>query len=333
VQTTSQRYFSSALDFIEQCGITPLVVLQAIDFEEFSRYRKQQRVAAHYYCALLDYGKEALNDPLFGLRLGNDIHHYDYGVLGYLVESSENLAVAIQHLLAFDQLVANIGQTEFRIEQQRATLRWTPQVQCSEQVVLRNMATWLATTKQLLGEHMPEDDQAPNHISFCHPFTTAQREEMIQQLGCQILVNQPFNEIVFPSELLSLTFRSENPQLHQTMVAISQQELSELHANHCLKDQIIALLQRKPDLQDCSLIQFANVFHMSPRTLQRQLKKTDCHFATLLDDERKQRTLKYIGQMRLGDLSLLLGFNEQSSFNRAFKRWFNCSPRVYLSSN
>ncbi len=321
----SQAYFASVLDFLEQQGISSDQALGAIEFDDFKHYKNQQRVALTYYSALLNYGKLTLNDPLFGFHVGCDVHSADYGVLGYLVESSENLAMAIKNLLAFDQLVANIGRTDFSINQQQATIRWTPHAQCSEQIVLRNMAAWLTTAKQLLGS-----DITPTQIKLCHSFSKAQSLQLTEYLNCEVLIAQSFNEIIFPSQLLTHAFRSENPQLQKTMAAISQQELASINTSKCIKSEISHLLKIKPELTDCSLLQFAGVFNMSSRTLQRQLKSADCQFAKLLDDERKQRTIKQLGTLTLGELSLQLGFNEQSSFNRAFKRWFNCSPRDYL---
>jgi len=331
--TTSQPYFTSALSFLERRGITSSQALAAINFTEFNAYKKQQRVPADHYCALLDYGKLVLNEPFFGLLLGNEVQNSDYGVLGYVVESSDNLATAIKHLQAFDQLVANIGRIEFHINQQNAMLRWTPKLPCSEQTVLRNMTTWLTTTKQLLGEELLTQYPTPNYVALTHPFSSDQQAQLSEALCCPVKVNQRFNEIVFPSALLSHTFRGDNPQLHQTMVEISQQELLTLETNLDIKSEIIQLLALKPDLQDCTLVQFASLFNVSPRTLQRQLKTHHCRFATLLDNERKQRAMRQLGNISLGELSLQLGFNEQSSFNRAFKRWFNCSPRAYLNKD
>lgn len=322
---TSQTYFTSVLDFLERKGIASSSALQGIDFEQFIHYKKQQRVSLPYYSALLDYGKTTLNDPLFGFHLGCDIHSADYGVLGYLIESSENLACAIKHLLAFDKLVANIGIIDFEVAGPQAIIRWTPQAPCSEQVTLRNMAAWLTTAKQLLGNEL-----SPTEVRLCYPFEPDSLLLLGEHLNCSVTSHCQFNEIVFPSNLLSLTFRSDNPQLHQTMTALSQQQLAQLNEHKSIKNEIIHLLSIKPNLQDCTLLQFSSLFNMSSRTLQRQLKREGCHFAKLLDKERKQRVIKQIDKMKLGELSSQLGFNEQSSFNRAFRRWFDCSPKVYL---
>ena len=114
------------------------------------------------------------------------------------------------------------------------------------------------------------------------------------------------------------------------MIALSQQQLSSLNDTGSAKTRVADLLSVKPNLQGCTLVHFAGVFNVSARTLQRQLKHQQCQFGQLLDHERQQRAQKLIGSVPLGELAHHLGFSEQSSFNRAFKRWHGCSPKAYL---
>ena len=53
------------------------------------------RVSMEAYVELLNQGVSLTNNSLFGFELGKDIQAKDYGVLGYLIESCENLAQAI----------------------------------------------------------------------------------------------------------------------------------------------------------------------------------------------------------------------------------------------
>jgi len=322
---TSLAYFSSVLDFLARQNVPSDQALRAIKFSEFSCYKKSQRVALSHYSALLDYGKHQLEDPLFGFHVGSDVQSADYGVLGYLIESSANLGEAIKHLLVFDKLVANIGVIEFSTTDEVATIRWTPQQNCSEQVILRNMAAWFTTAKQILGDQL-----APTKVLFTYPYKVEQQQQLNKYLHCSVFVNSHFNQIEFPVEMLVVAFRSNNPPLHQSMTELSNQELASLNTTSSLRAEIAHLLNIKPDLQDCTLIQFAHLFNRSTRTLQRQLKNENCRFGELLDDERKTRTLNQLNKIKLIELSQQLDLIEQSSFNRAFKRWFGCSPSRYI---
>jgi len=48
----------------------------------------------------------------------------------------------------------------------------------------------------------------------------------------------------------------------------------------------------------------------------------------LLDDLRQQLAKQYLADpgLLLSDVALLLGFSEQSAFNRAFRRWSGETP-------
>ena len=328
MKNTSQAYFNSVLNFLKQREIEPAVALNAIGFPEFSHYSAQQRVSLEHYSAMLDYGVIQLNDPLFGFHLGRDIHNVDYGVLGYLIESSENLAGAINNLLKFDRLVANIGQSKFDISEHHASISWLPYEQCTDQIILRNMTAWLTTARRLLS-----DELNPIKVSLQGHYTKQQLTYLSQWFACPVQCNKVINQIDFPLEFLTRKFRTDNSSLHQAMVALSQQQLTKLNDNQAddnIKHQVCALLNNQHDLQQCTLVNFASLLIISRRTLQRKLKNEHSQFGQLLDLERQQRAQTLIGTLNLSDLALQLGFNEQSSLNRAFKRWHGCSPKVYL---
>ena len=70
---------------------------------------------------------------------------------------------------------------------------------------------------------------------------------------------------------------------------------------------------------------------MSPRTLQRRLKDQGALFNDLLDGMRFRAAKSYLTQRDIAsrEVAYLLGFAEQSSFNRAFKRWSGQTPAEF----
>ena len=172
MQTIADHYFSSILDYLQSQGLNNEDALKAINFTEFSNRTKQQlspRISLKSYNALLNYAQNTLKDPLFGFRLGQHIRTADYGVLGYLVESSNGLGNAIQALLNYDRLVANIGKAQFEQQKSQATIRWFPHAQCNEQVVLRNMTAWVSVVRQLLNNELsPTQVSFQYHLSLIH---------------------------------------------------------------------------------------------------------------------------------------------------------------------
>ena len=329
MSTVSANYFCCVFDYLEKQGVSIRSTLTALDLTDFyqdhKRNNSETRVSLAQYNALLKFAELSLSDPLLGFHLGQDIQAADFGVLGYLIGSSENLESAIAALLKYDNLVADIGRAEFSREQNFASIRWTPQAQCNEHVVLRNMTAWVAVIRPLLDRQL-----APIKLSLQANFSVMQQQALQQWFLCPVVVNAKVNQIDFPLAYLNLPFRSDNAQMHNAMKQLSDQQLDELYPSQSLQSRVSTILLAKANLQDCTLTSFAQAFNVSPRTLQRKLKAEGASFLQLLDQERQRRVQLYLGKYPLGTISGKLGFNQQSAFNHAFYRWHACSPRQYL---
>ena len=328
MRTIADHYFSSSLDYLETLGLNSQGVLSAINFNEYSNKQAQQlapRISLTSYNALLDYAQDTLNEPLFGFKLGQQIRTADFGVLGYLIESSNNLASAISALLHYDSLVADIGKAEFEQHGDIATIRWLPDSTCSPQVILRNMTAWVSVIRQLLNPQL-----SPNAISFTQLWPDSEKKILASWFNCPIESNAEYNQISFSSSYLTLPFKTDNTQINLALKQVSDQQLSRFKSQQLLTEKVHHLLTAKNELDDCSLQRTARVLNMTPRTLQRHLKQEQVSFVQLLECERKRRLLLYIGKYPLSAIAIKLGFNDQSSFNRAFKRWYGCSPLYYL---
>ena len=330
MKTLADHYFSSCLDYLETLGLDSQCVLLSINFNEYSNKQTQQlapRISLKSYNTLLQYAQNTLNEPIFGFKLGQQIRTADFGVLGYLIESSNNLASAISALLTYDSLVADIGKTEFEQQDDIAVIRWLPDENCSQQVILRNMTAWVSVIRQLLNPEL-----SPSAISFTQSLSYTDKKTLAIWFNCPIETDAKFNQIVFPSSFLTLPFKTDNNQIHLVLEQVSDQQLSRYKSQQLLTEKVNHILMAKNDLEDCSLIRTASALNMTARTLQRHLKHENTTFAHLFETERKRRIMLYIGKHPLGDIATKLGFSDQSSFNRAFKRWFGYSPLSYLKN-
>jgi len=327
MHTLADHYFSSCLDYLESKGLDSRAVLKVINFSEYSDETAEQlapRVSLSSYNALLNYAKETLNDPLFGFSLGQDVRTADFGVLGYLVESSNNLASAIKALLNYDHLVADIGKAELEHAEDKVIVRWLPHPDCSDQVVLRNMTAWVSVSRQLLHPEL-----SPCSVSFTQACTSEETHRLAKWFNCAVNLGAEYNQIDFPSSFLALPFKTDNKQVNEMFEALSAQQLSRFKSQQLSTEKVTHLLMAQDALNDCTLLRTAVALNMSPRTLQRHLKQENTRFASLLESERKRRLPLYMGEHPLSVVAIKLGFNDQSSFNRAFKRWYGMSPLQY----
>ena len=72
----------------------------------------------------------------------------------------------------------------------------------------------------------------------------------------------------------------------------------------------------------------ARALHVSVRTLQRKLVATGTTFREVSDTVRGQLAEGYLSDpgVSIAEVAFLLGFSDQSSFNRAFRRWTGETP-------
>jgi AraC-like DNA-binding protein len=73
----------------------------------------------------------------------------------------------------------------------------------------------------------------------------------------------------------------------------------------------------------------ARAFALSSRTLQRQLKSENVTFQCVLNETREALAQHYLAQGRLtvAEIAFLLGYEDPSSFYRAFHSWTGQTPQ------
>lgn len=79
----------------------------------------------------------------------------------------------------------------------------------------------------------------------------------------------------------------------------------------------------------CTLRMCAAAMGISPRTLQIRLEAKGESFTEMVEERRAAiaRQLIALGDLSMIEIAGLLGYAEQSSFSRAFRRWYGASPQ------
>ncbi|WP_199608805.1 AraC family transcriptional regulator [Flocculibacter collagenilyticus] len=304
-----------------------------IHLPTFTALPKTERINLDAYSKLLSVLATELHDPLFGFHLGKAIRIADFGILGYLIESSDNLTTALNALLKYDALVANIGEIKLSELDDDMVLTWLPYSPSNEHVILRNMTAWVASVRQLLGQVV-----TPTRLTLTFSLDTEHKAILSKWFGCEVDINSSHNSLVFPASYLAYRFDKNNPDLHNLLQHESDKQLKQLvhkqqAKSELLHERVCAILAMSDELANCTLLHVAEHLSITPRTLQRHLRVLNTNFKVLLDKERKARFPRLIHQFSLSEVALSLGFNEQSSLSRACRRWFNCSPREFKSKS
>jgi len=101
-------------------------------------------------------------------------------------------------------------------------------------------------------------------------------------------------------------------------------------AQHSLSipDQVVVLIERLLPTMRCDLANVAENLGFHRRTLQRRLAGESLIFEEIVDRVRRNRAETYLVDQALpiSQVAGMLGYAEQSSFNRACRRWFGATP-------
>jgi AraC-like DNA-binding protein len=98
-----------------------------------------------------------------------------------------------------------------------------------------------------------------------------------------------------------------------------------------LAPHVSTLVRRLLPTGTCSADAVARHLGVHARTMQRHLAKEHTSFAAILDQERKRQAARLLGNpgFQLGQVAGILGYTEQSTFNRSFRRWYGTTPRAF----
>lgn len=144
---------------------------------------------------------------------------------------------------------------------------------------------------------------------------------------CPLATGCTQNAIAFDAALAGTRLWTDNKELSEALAAY-------LQANSAPPSPIArvrATIARGLGGRRPTLASVGKELAMSSRSLQRVLQEHRTTFRTLLDDVRKERALAYLRGSKLTDaeVAFLLGFEDQSSFYRAFRAWNGRPPSAF----
>jgi AraC-like DNA-binding protein len=288
-----------------------------------------RRIAAAQYAHLWKQGEALTGDVHLGLHAGAIPRPGKYGILGFAMMACDTLGEALERQRRYQDLVGKTGVSELRqLAPDLAELRWrSPLAGLSRHIAEEHVASWTAFAELLIGR-----GEHPDYVCFEHA-PAGDTEAYARALGCEARFEQPHTAIGFTPALLDRPIRDQNPALKRLLDGHAEQLLTaRRQAADAVGDvwQAVsgALVSGVPTLES-----IAQSLGCSPRGLQRRLAARGQNFKELIDEVRRGLALRYVDDASLSllDIAFLLGFSEQSGFQRAFKRWTGSTPGAWRS--
>lgn len=151
--------------------------------------------------------------------------------------------------------------------------------------------------------------------------------------GCPVSEGEE-NKICFQNADLRLPFISRNDAMWDFLAPELQRRLSEMNRDSSYQERVRAALVEILPRGESSITAVAEKLALSTRTLQRLLKTEKTTFQKVLSDTRLLLVKEYLKDDTLtsADFAYLLGYQDISTFLRAFHQWTGKTLTQYKSS-
>lgn len=143
-----------------------------------------------------------------------------------------------------------------------------------------------------------------------------------------------FNGLSFGAEDARRPFLTANDQMWSIFEPTLNKRMQDLERDASFQERVRACLMEILASGQYSMADVASRLAVSTRTLQRRLREENTSFQKVLDNLREELARNYLSKTdySTGQIAFLLGYEEPTSFFRAFRSWTGQTPEVARSA-
>jgi len=308
---------------LRDADIDPRNALRRAGLSEHLLVDQDAKVTQDDYFNLWNAVAEEAGDPNFPLQIAEALSTEAFSPAVFAWLCCPDLSTATERLAKYKRL---IGPMVLEVDEKTDGLflgiRWTDS---SKQVPASLAVTELCITTRL-ARVATRTRVVPQRVECSHDVDPT--GEISKWLGCQITRSNR-QGVTFSKEDSRLPFLTMSDTLWATFEPDLRRRLSELDSAATVSKKVRSALLESLPRGEAEVSTVAKNLGMSSRTLQRKLRDEETSFKSLVADTRRDLAHHYLGDPSLpyAEISFLLGFDEPSSFFRAFRDWTGTTPQ------
>ncbi|NOI23417.1 AraC family transcriptional regulator [Vibrio mediterranei] len=335
--------FASVIDLVNAYPLLPAALREQVEtsshldgimlkaIQNGAKLSPSDRLPESQMVALWSLLEQHHPSPDIGLIIGRTISPESKGVLASWVSQFATLRDAFN---TFQSNILLMNASEcWRVEDDGQQCRLTLSIESLHNypraAIERSMSAMVTWARMLSAQSFPLTKAkfgylAPTYVDKYQPI-----------FGEVIEFNCSDHQLIFESKWLNLPIVTSSEYLKTMMAKTAQSHLETLTKTQPVQQQVRTIVVNGLENGELlSVDKVAQQLHTSRQTLYRKLEKEHTSFQSILDDTRKQFAVRWLTQTpppSVTELSYRLGFKDTSSFYKAFKRWYQVSPKAYLS--
>lgn len=262
-----------------------------------------------------------------GLILGSSASSRDLGLVGYTMHYSESLRRALQRLVRYSHILAELLEIELRSEREveRIVLENEPEAIALRHPVDLRLSSVLALARELTGNEI-----TPLKVRFAYaePEDTSEHRRLFR---CPLVFGGKGAGLLFRRADLDLPVLHGDETLTGYLEQLAEGVLKSRRETRSLTEEVERVIWSRLSGGQPTVERVATVLGLSARTLQRRLRDEGRPFTAILEAVRRRMSSRLLASRELAvcEVAFLLGYREPRTFHRAFRRWYGVAPGEY----
>ncbi len=322
------------------CDVEPLFLEPS--FQELGIERSEIESSSHFsavkYAKLYQRLMQVLQDESLGMFSGGKVRPGSFRILCLTLLHCADLRQAIVRSGEFSEICrGTLVRSRLEVDGATARMFMAPiknlpqdefsalQSMTSPHKIRTSLAVWHRMNGWLISHKIPLDtmkftfDRPQRFQSLAEPFST------------NLLFNQNINGIEFPSKYLDYPVVQNQETLMDFLRTAPYHLVINDNEKHLVKTKVRAILARDVSGSMPGAGEVASRLNLSVTTLRRKLQYEDTSFQKIKDECRMEAAFQYLSCPDFTNslIAERLGFDESSTFFRAFKKWTGITPGEY----
>jgi len=316
-------------NILEEYNKDPHQIFTRVQLNPDLMHKPGARYSLNKIAELWEQMEGVIEDPCFGLTASKCWHPSNFGTLGYALLMSTCLRTTLERLIRFHRIISDapFGKLSENREKQTVVFNLTNRDEKQYSPAREDAAiAWIMSVLQVNFQR----PLSPVSLCFTHDRPDDCAGRYYQLFKCPIYFNAPLAGIELTLDDADRILPSGN----KDMAEFNDQAMTKyLQAknNDSLMLRVTKIIVEHLPSGDATIDKAASELFMSKRKLQRLLHEEGTSFITILNETREEIAKQYVKNkdMNLTEIAFLLGFSEQSTFSRSFKRWTGKSPSIF----
>lgn len=276
---------------------------------------------------------QQLQRPALGLEIAQLVEAKHLGIIGYLALSSETLGEAFMRYHDYHRLIYDGGPLQLQWQGDYLSIGWVEvpfhlNTQLTDEIAIALMTEFVkANVQNPHGVQLYEV-----HFQHVMPKNIALYE---QYFGCKVRFSQARNQVLMHVSELSRPLKQGDQTLQKLLMQQAKALLEKFPYSTLVDQQLQQAILIGLQKNLFQIKHIAEQMNFSVRQLQRHLQKQGKTYQQCMQEIRCMLAMQYLKDphLSLQETAMLLGYSEQSAFQRAFKQWTQLTPQQWRQQN